>query len=92
MIITIEEGRDTLRVDGEDLDMIIIPLIEAIPVYLQTTTGNDWIGFNNPLAKTTAKFILQLWFDPQSSESERLKKIIDGLLTVLTTEARGITF
>lgn len=88
MIITIEEARDTLRIDGTDLDPIIIPLVEAIPLYLKTTTGEFWEECNHPLAKTTAKFILQLWFEPRGSESERLKNIIEGLLTVLTAEAR----
>ncbi|PTI88633.1 head-tail connector protein [Mammaliicoccus vitulinus] len=89
MIITIEEGRNALRVDGDYNDDIIKPLIEAIPDYLYLTTGKDWEDESNPLAQTTAKFVLQLWFDPQTQDSERLKRTIDGLLVSLTALGRS---
>ena len=89
MIIDMEEARDTLRVDGTDNDIIIRPLIEAIPSYLEVTTGKAWVDEpNNELAQTTAKFILQLWFDPQGQDSSRLKRTIDNLLTALTALGR----
>jgi len=84
MIISLEEGKDALRVDGDYNDEIIEPLIEAIPNYLYITTGRDWLDKPvEPLAQTTAKFILQLWFDPQTQDSERLKRTIDSLLASL---------
>jgi hypothetical protein len=91
MLISIEEARDTLRVDGSENDDIIIPLLESIPSYLEVKTGKDWLDDPvNPLAQTTAKFILQLWFDPQDQNSERLKRTIDSLLAALTSMARDI--
>ena len=86
MIISIEEGRNALRIDDDFNDDIIEPLIQSIPDYLYLTTGRDWDEGKetNPLAQTTAKFILQLWFDPQTQDSERLKRTIDGLLVSLT--------
>lgn len=92
MLISIEEARDTLRVDGSDNDDIIIPLLESIPSYLETTTGRSWLEDDpvHPLAKTTAKFILQLWFDPQTQDSERLKRTIESLLSTLTTMGRDM--
>lgn len=90
MIISLEEGKDALRVDGDYNDEIIEPLIEAIPNYLYITTGRDWLDQPvEPLAQTTAKFILQLWFDPQTQDSERLKRTIDGLLVSLTALGRS---
>lgn len=91
MIITIEEGRNALRIDDDYNDDIITPLIESIPDYLYLTTGKDWDDGeqSNPLAQTTAKFILQLWFDPQTQDSERLKRTIDGLLVSLTALGRS---
>ncbi|MGI2244006.1 head-tail connector protein [Staphylococcus cohnii] len=90
MIITIEEGRNALRVDGDYNDDVILPLIESIPSYLEMTTGRDWLDYKvEPLAQTTAKFILQLWFDPQTQDSERLKRTIDGLLVSLTALGRS---
>lgn len=90
MIISIEEARDTLRVDGSDNDIIITPLIEAIPHYLEATTGKAWVDEEiiHPLAKTAAKFILMLWYNPQDNEVQKLQRVIEGLLTTLTALGR----
>lgn len=91
MLINIEEARDCLRVDGEDNDTIIIPLLESIPSYLEVTTGRTWEDTDvHPLAQTVTKFILQLWFDPQGQDSERLKRTIDSLLVALTALGRNM--
>ena len=89
MLISLEEARDALRIIGEDNDSIITPLVKAIPGYLEVTTGRRWDTDEpvHPLAQTVAKFILQLWFDPQDQNSERLKRTIDGLLAGLTAIA-----
>ena len=39
MIFTTQEARDILRIDDIDNDAIIIPLVSAIPPYLEATTG-----------------------------------------------------
>ncbi|PEI37474.1 head-tail connector protein [Bacillus pseudomycoides] len=89
MLITMEEARDALRVDGADNDTIIIPLLESIPSYLEVTTGRTWEDTPvHPLAQTVTKFLLQLWYDPQDQDSERLKRTIDNLLTALTVLGR----
>lgn len=91
MLIDIEEARDTLRVDGEDNDPIIIPLLESIPSYLETTTGRTWEDEPvHPLAKTVTKFILQLWYEPEAQDSDRLKRTIDTLLVALTALGRNM--
>lgn len=91
MLITIEEARDALRVDGSDNDVIIVPLLESIPAYLEVTTGRSWDTVPvHPLAQTVTKFILQLWYDPQGADSERLKRTIDGLLVALTAIGRNM--
>ena len=55
MIMTIEEARDVLRVDGTANDSIITPLLEALPDYISTLTGCDNLGDNpDNLAKTLA--------------------------------------
>lgn len=91
MLISIEEARDILRLDGPDNDMIIIPLIEAIPDYLEVTTGRRWDNDTvvNPLAQTAAGFILQLWYNAQGTDTERLKRTIDNLLVALTAIGRS---
>lgn len=91
MLITIEEARDALRVDGKDNDPIIIPLLESIPSYLEATTGRSWDSDPvHPLAQTVTKFILQLWYNPQDKDSDQLKRTIDNLLVSLTALGRNI--
>lgn len=91
MLVDIFEARDILRVDGEDNDPIIIPLLQSIPSYLEVTTGRAWDDDTvHPLAQTVTKFILQLWFDPQGQDSEQLKRTIDNLLTALTALGRSM--
>lgn len=86
MIMTLEEARDTLRIDdAEYFDPIIFPLLEAIPSYLETTTGKAWDTQPiQPLAKQTAKFILVSWFEG----TDMYDKTIQGLLTALTAMGR----
>lgn len=87
--MTVEEARETLRIDGEDNDIIIYPLLVAIPSYLEATTGKNWDTEPvHPLAQTAAKFILQLWYDPQGQDTEKLKRTIDSLLVALTAIGR----
>ncbi len=91
MILTIEEAREALRIDGSDNDVIIQPLVDAIPAYLEVSTGRAWDDPTpSPLAIIAAKFILQLWYFPQNEDAERLKKAIDGLLVALTALGRTI--
>lgn len=92
MLLTIQEARDILRIDGSDNDVIITPLLEAIPAYLEVSTGRAWDTDSpiHPLAQTVTGFILQLWFDGQGPDTERLKRTIDGLLTALTVLGRTI--
>lgn len=93
MILTIEEAREALRIDGEDNDTIIIPLVVAIPGYLKITTGRSWTEDDleeYPLAKVAAKFLLQLWYFPQSEDAVRIQRTIDSLLMTLAAEARSI--
>ena len=91
MILSIEEARETVRVDGSDNDVILIPLVEAIPNFLEIQTGRSWIEDTDiyPLAKTAAKFVLQLWYYPQSKEAARIQRTIDSLIKLLAVEARA---
>ena len=41
-----------------------------------------------PLAEAASKFILQLWYNAEQSESEKLQRTIDSLLKALTIKGR----
>jgi len=89
MIISIEEARETLRLDGDDNDIIIIPLLNAIPSYLHEVTGYVYEGDASPLARTVANFILRLWYNPDGQDTDRLKRTIESLLVALTATVRN---
>lgn len=93
MILTIEEARETLRVDGEDNDNIISGLLLAIPGYITTCTGvtdPEALAETVPLIKTSAKFILALWYNPDGTDSARLQVVIDNLLKTLKSISRDL--
>ncbi len=85
MILELDEAREILRLDNNDNDNIITSLLEAIPSYMELSTGLpvDRETFY-PLEKTAAKFILQLWYNAEQSESEKLQRTIDSLLKALS--------
>lgn len=90
MILELDEAMDTLRLDGEANEQIVDSLVRAIPSYLEVTTGRSWDDDkDNELAKTTAKFILQLWYDQDGQDTEQLKRTIDTLLGALTALGRN---
>ncbi len=86
MIFTVDEARDILRIDGTDSDPQITALVEAIPAYLEITAGYKTSGDYSPLAKTAARFILQLWYFGESADTGKLQRVIDSLLKALAYE------
>lgn len=89
MTLTLEEAKEHLRIDGTDNDVIITSLLDAIPGYIEVTTGmTAEQQETEPLANTAGKFILQLWYNAEQADSDKLQRTIDGLLKALTVMAR----
>ena len=89
-MVTIEKAREWLRITGTANDDIIQGLLDAVPDYIEVTTGMDAeMQKSEPLADTVAKFLLSLWFDAQQSEAERLQRVTDNLLKTLTVRAQN---
>jgi len=88
-MVTLEKAREWLRIDGTDNDEIIKGLMAAVPGYIEVTTGMTPKQQKcEALADTVAKFLLLLWYNAEQSEAERLQRVIDSLLKVLTVKAR----
>ena len=88
-MIEVAEAREWLRLDGNENDEIIKGLLNAIPDYIEVSTGlNKQAQEKEPLAKQLRKFILILWYNAEQSESEKLSKVIDNLLKALSLKAR----
>ena len=89
-MLTLEKAREWLRIDGTDNDDIIMSLVAAASDYIEITTGMSVEQQEEePLAETAEKFLIQLWYNAEQSESEKLQRTIDGLLKALTVKARG---
>lgn len=89
-MLTLEKAREWLRIDGMDNDEIIMSLVAAASDYIEITTGMSAAQQEEePLAETAEKFLIQLWYNAEQSESEKLQRTIDGLLKALTVKARG---
>jgi len=88
-MLSLDTAREWLRLDGGDNDLIIEGLLQAIPGYIEVTTGMTAVQQDaEPLAEAASKFILQLWYNAEQSESEKLQRTIDSLLKALTIKGR----
>lgn len=89
-MLSIDKAREWLRIDGTDNDTVINGLLEAVPGYIEVATGMTAAQQDaEPLAEAASKFIVQLWYNAEQSDSEKLQRTIDGLLKALTIKARG---
>lgn len=62
MILTVEEVKKWLRIDGDDEDSIIELLIGGSEQYLQNATGKQFDG-NNQLAKLFCLVLCADWYE-----------------------------
>lgn len=91
-MLTIETAREWLRLDNSDNDDVISGLIDSAVEYITLTTGLSQVDqANSTLAETAQKFLLTLWYDPQTAETDRLQRVIDNLLKAITTTQLGNT-
>ena len=91
-MLTIEPAREWIRLDNSDNDDVISGLIDSAVEYITLTTGLSQVDqANSTLAETAQKFLLTLWYDPQTAETDRLQRVIDNLLKAITTTQLGNT-
>ena len=84
-MLTLEKARDVLRLDGNDNDDIIIPLLDTIPDYIEVTTGlTAEQQESEPLAETLSGFSLKLWYHAEQSDAGKLERVISNLQKTLT--------
>lgn len=89
MLLSLESACNVLHIDQGDNDDLVKSLLEAIPSYIETTTGmlEDDQEYE-PLCKTAAGFILTLWYYADHSDDMKLQRTIDNLLKCITLKAR----
>jgi len=89
-MMTLTDAYDVLRVNPGDNDDLIGSLIEAIPDYIEVTTGMTTTDqASEPLVDTVSGFLLKLWYFGDHADDVALKRTIDSLLKVITIKARN---
>ena len=89
-MLSLQQARDILRVDGGDNDQLIETLIYAIPDYIEVTTGMGIAQQSvEPLVDTVSGFLLTLWYYSDHTDDTKLQRTIDNLLKCITLKARA---
>lgn len=90
--MTLEQACNILHVDYEDSDTasLVSALVEALPSYIETTTG---LAEENqgaePLVATVEGFLLTLWYYADHADDQALNRTIETLLKAITIRARS---
>jgi hypothetical protein len=64
LLISLEEAKQLLRIDGTDYDQILNQILPAVDQYLLDATGKDFSG--DAVAKMAAGMLVMLWFENPS--------------------------
>ena len=89
-MLSLQQARDILRVDGGDNDQLLETLLAAIPGYIEVTTGMDAEQQSGePLVDTVSGFLLTLWYYSDHTADTKLQRTIDNLLKCITLKARA---
>lgn len=90
-MITLQEARDVLRIDGTDNDTFIQSLLDAVPGYVEVSTGMDEDAqATEPLVDTLTGFLLTLWYYSDHTEDLKLQRTIDNLLKCITLKVKRV--
>ena len=80
--LDLDEALDLLRVTDDNGD-IVQGLAASIPAYVEVMTGYpaELTAGQTPseVVKPLCRFLLQLWYNPDGTDSERLSKVVDSM-------------
>lgn len=85
MIVTLEETKAWVRVDGTEDDVLIISLISAAETYLHNATGNQFDSTND-LARLFCLVLITDWYENREavgSATEKTRPIVESILAQL---------
>lgn len=89
-MLSLQAAKDVLRVDNTENDALILSLCEALPDYIELTTGmTKQNQINEPLVDTVGGFIVTLWYYSDHADDVKLNRTIDALLKAITLKANA---
>lgn len=85
----VSEAKDSLRIDGDENDEILIRLVSAVPSYITQATGlSNEDQETEPLCAVVADFLIQLWYNGDQVDTVRTQRVIDSLLASIRSNWR----
>lgn len=89
-VVSVDEMREYLRIDGTANDTILAALLDAAGVYIAQATGaTTATQATNPLAKAATKMLVAEWYDPQGIDATASDRAVAEMLKhIQPTEAQ----
>ena len=86
MLITLDEAKEYLRIDGDEDNTLINTLIKASEEYLQNATGRSFDTTNN-LARLFCLLLVVDWYENRGLTAgkvgDKIRPVIDSMLAQL---------
>ena len=87
-IFAVNEAKDILKISGDDNNLEIFAIVEAVPPYLYAQTGYqpDEAGAYSPVARLAGRFILWQMYYGENGDIDKVQRVIEHLLKALSAE------
>lgn len=88
-MLNLTDALNVLRLDSGANDALVGSLLDAIPRYIEVTTGMsiEQQGIE-PLVDTVSGFLLTLWYYSDHTDDVKLQRTIDNLLKCITLKVQ----
>ena len=87
--MTLSDACNVLHVDEGNNDELISSLVEALPSYIEVTTGlSEDYQYQEPLVETVSGLLLTQWYYSDHADDQSLTRTINALLKAITLRAR----
>lgn len=88
-MLNLTDALNILRLDRGTNDALVDSLLEAIPGYIEVTTGMSRAQQETePLVDTVSGFLLTLWYYSDHTDDVKLQRTIDNLLKCITLKVQ----
>ncbi|PFA49642.1 head-tail connector protein [Bacillus cereus] len=84
MVLTLEEAKKYLRVDGDEEDNLITSFVEAAEIYIKNATSKN-IDLKSELATLAARILIAHWYENREAvgKAEQLAFSLQSILIQL---------
>lgn len=88
-MLNLTDALNVLRLDSGANDALVGSLLDAIPGYIEVTTGMSIKQQETePLVDTVSGFLLTLWYYSDHTDDVKLQRTIDNLLKCITLKVQ----